>query len=59
MHTVTSEDEQAHSPTIGQSTKIKQSSGYSADQKWHNRTENIQSRLSRESTSNKTYFTFH
>lgn len=37
MHTVTSEDEQTHSPTVGHSTRTKQSFGYSADQKWHNR----------------------
>lgn len=42
MHTVTSEDEQTHSPTTGHSTRIKQSFGYSADQKWHNRTANSQ-----------------
>lgn len=42
MHTVTSEDEQTHNPTTGHSTRIKQSFGYTADQKWYNRTENTQ-----------------
>lgn len=42
MHRVTSKDEQTHSPTIGHSTRVKQSFGYSADQKWHDRTENTQ-----------------
>jgi len=59
MLTVTSQDEETYSPIISNSTRVKQSFGYSADQKWHNRTENIQSRFSRESTSNEIYFAFN
>lgn len=59
MHTVTSKGEQTHSPTIGHITRVKQSFGYSADQKRHNTTEYFQSRLSKESTSNKIYFALH
>lgn len=34
--------EKKHSPTIVRSIRIKASFGCSADQKWHNRTENSQ-----------------